>query len=87
LLGEVLLKETGMSVWWWQDGVAPPRVRHRALTVLLAAGLDAGAALLLVSRQLPAAVLGVALAGLGWLVTSRLTRWYRGEWADDAEES
>jgi hypothetical protein len=49
---------------------------HRVLAVTFVVCLDLAAALLVLNRHLPVAVAGVALAGLGWFMTGRLTVWH-----------
>ncbi|MFE4756115.1 hypothetical protein ACFRIB_38830 [Streptomyces mirabilis] len=55
---------------------APREVWQRAAFVLLAVGLDMAAAVMLVSQQLPGALVGVLAAGLGWFTTGRIAAWY-----------
>ncbi|POX45118.1 hypothetical protein [Streptomyces sp. Ru72] len=66
---------------------APRHAWRRAAFILLAAGLDTAAAVMLVSRHLPEAALGVLLAGLGWLATRRLAAWYPAPSPVVAEEA
>lgn len=66
---------------------APRQAWRRAAFVLLAMGLDAAAAVMLVSQHLPEAVFGVFLAGLGWLTTRRLAAWYPAPSPVVAEEA
>ncbi|WP_326731563.1 hypothetical protein [Streptomyces phaeochromogenes] len=54
---------------------AAHRASLRVWAVAFAVGLDATAAYLVTTRRLPEAVAGIALAGLGWVVTGRLTAW------------
>ncbi|WP_405885041.1 hypothetical protein OG762_43785 [Streptomyces sp. NBC_01136] len=55
---------------------APREAWQRAAFVLLAVGLDAAAVVMLVSRHLPNALVGVGLAGLAWFTTGRIATWY-----------
>ncbi|MFF4211210.1 hypothetical protein ACFYZE_18020 [Streptomyces sp. NPDC001796] len=66
---------------------APRQSWRRAALILLAMGLDAAAAVMLVSQHLPQAVIGVLLAGLGWLTTRRVAAWYPAPSPVVAEEA
>jgi hypothetical protein len=48
----------------------------RVSTAVFAVCLDATAAFLMTTQQLPEATMGVGLAGLGWFVTGRLAVWH-----------
>lgn len=63
------------------------RVWQRAAFVLLAVGLDMAAAVMLVSQQLPGALVGVLAAGLGWFTTGRIAAWYPASSCSVLEES
>ncbi|MCX4597468.1 hypothetical protein OG819_50230 [Streptomyces sp. NBC_01549] len=66
---------------------APREAWQRAAFVLLAAGLDMAAVVMLVSRHLPSALVGVLAAGLGWFTTGRITAWYPASSRSVIEES
>jgi hypothetical protein len=52
------------------------RAHLRVLAVAFAVALNTAAALMMTTRGLPEAVAGAALAGVGWVVTGRLSAWH-----------
>ncbi|WP_405539328.1 hypothetical protein OG787_45470 [Streptomyces sp. NBC_00075] len=56
-------------------GAAAHRAGLRVWAIAFAVVLDVTAAYLVTTRRLPEAVAGIALAGLGWVVTGRLAAW------------
>jgi hypothetical protein len=59
------------------------RARRRLLVTALAVALDVAAALLLAGQGLAGAAVGVASAGLAWIITGRLAGW-QPQSADEA---